>query len=231
MLFTVISLIPFIVSAVTIIANKRKFKKKYFFTLIAFYIPQTIGITIQMLFYGYATNWSGSMLSLLIVYLNIQSQNLNTDYLTGVNNRRYLEETISAKIRHASEKKTFLAVMIDVDDFKQINDKFGHDVGDCALRDTAMILKNSIRNEDFVARSGGDEFIVLIDIDSSRQPSEAVKKITENTEKLNKEQSRPYTLSLSAGYMKYDYKSPIKADELLRNIDKLMYKNKKKQLN
>ena len=166
------------------------------------------------------------MLSLLIVYFNIQSQGLNTDYLTGVNNRRHLDEYIATKIRN-SINKTFAAIMIDIDNFKSINDNYGHDIGDLALKDAVQIIKNSLRHDDFIARMGGDEFIVIINIHTGQSSDIAVKRITENIDNFNMENIRPYKLSFSIGCYVYDILSKMSPNDLISHIDKLMYENKK----
>jgi diguanylate cyclase (GGDEF)-like protein len=85
-----------------------------------------------------------------------------TDPLTGVANRRGLGERIEYEVsRHARQKHRFAVVMIDLDGFKGVNDRFGHPAGDELLRDVAASLLEAVRDQDTVARLGGDEFCVL----------------------------------------------------------------------
>jgi diguanylate cyclase (GGDEF)-like protein len=85
-----------------------------------------------------------------------------TDPLTGVANRRGLGERIEYEVpRHARQKHRFAVVMIDLDGFKLVNDRFGHHAGDELLRDVAASLREAVRDQDTVARLGGDEFCVL----------------------------------------------------------------------
>ncbi len=86
-----------------------------------------------------------------------------TDALTGLSNRRAFDERLSLEFAHARRKGRELSVvMIDVDNFKQRNDLFGHLEGDATLRQFAAILKNGVRETDLVARYGGEEFAVLL---------------------------------------------------------------------
>src|SRR6185436_992000 len=86
-----------------------------------------------------------------------------TDLLTGLGNRRRLEDAIEAAISHAGRHKRLLSVvMIDLDDFKGVNETFGHDAGDRAIRAVADVLKKHSRKSDQIARSGGEEFVVLM---------------------------------------------------------------------
>jgi diguanylate cyclase (GGDEF)-like protein len=85
-----------------------------------------------------------------------------TDPLTGAANRRGLAERIEYEVsRHARQKHRFAVVMIDLDGFKGVNDRFGHPAGDELLRDVAASLREAVRDQDTVARLGGDEFCVL----------------------------------------------------------------------
>jgi diguanylate cyclase (GGDEF)-like protein len=85
-----------------------------------------------------------------------------TDPLTGAFNRRGLSERIDYEVsRHARQRHHFAVVMIDLDGFKLVNDRFGHPAGDELLRDVTASLREAVRDQDTVARLGGDEFCVL----------------------------------------------------------------------
>ena len=85
------------------------------------------------------------------------------DPLTGLYNRRYLEETLEREVRRAARAAQSLGfLMIDLDHFKNFNDTYGHDAGDAVLRETALFLAKGIRAEDFVCRFGGEEFVVIL---------------------------------------------------------------------
>jgi len=209
-----------------IIINKSKIEKRYYHSLLLFFLPQSIGTTIQVFHYGVSYNWTGMMLSLLIIYFNIQDRSLNTDYLTGVFNRRQLDSFIKMKIQNTTEGKTFSAILVDLNAFKQINDKFGHDVGDEALQETANIIRKCLRQEDFVARFGGDEFYIILNINNREMLHQAVQRIQAGVKKFNQDSQKPYKLSFCMGYDVYDYKSEMKSDDFFKHIDILMYNNK-----
>ena len=85
-----------------------------------------------------------------------------TDPLTGLANRRSLLSRVDYEIaRHTRSRSTFAVIMLDLDGFKLLNDRFGHPTGDDLLRDVAVALKRAVRDQDTVARIGGDEFCVL----------------------------------------------------------------------
>ena len=85
------------------------------------------------------------------------------DHLTGLFNRRYMEETLERELLRATRKRVSLGViMLDVDHFKQFNDTAGHAAGDAVLRELGRRLLESVRREDIASRYGGDEFIVIL---------------------------------------------------------------------
>ncbi len=101
------------------------------------------------------------------------------DALTGLYNRRYLEEVLERELRRAGRATHTLGIlMIDLDHFKTFNDTYGHDAGDVVLRETAACLLKGVRAEDFVCRYGGEEFVVILptaDIEASRLRGERLR--------------------------------------------------------
>ncbi|HEV2761673.1 MAG TPA: sensor domain-containing diguanylate cyclase, partial [Pyrinomonadaceae bacterium] len=86
-----------------------------------------------------------------------------TDALTGLLNRRYLEERLAEEIERSKRHRFSMSfLMIDIDNFKEYNDRFGHQAGDRALELTAQCLKSALRSADVAARYGGEEFCVLL---------------------------------------------------------------------
>jgi diguanylate cyclase (GGDEF)-like protein/PAS domain S-box-containing protein len=89
------------------------------------------------------------------------------DPLTGLFNRRYLEEMLTREVRRAVRSEQSLGLlMLDLDHFKKFNDTYGHDAGDTVLRETASFLTRSVRSEDVVCRFGGEEFVVILPLAS-----------------------------------------------------------------
>ncbi len=101
------------------------------------------------------------------------------DALTGLYNRRYLEEVLDRETRRAGRDGQSMGIlMLDLDHFKRFNDTYGHDAGDTVLRETAALLVKNVRAEDFVCRFGGEEFVVILptaDLEGSRTRAERLR--------------------------------------------------------
>ena len=216
-----------IYSLMYLIKHKQYIEKRKYISMIVYFIPMAIGTTIQVLFYGYSLNWVGMMLSLLIIYFNIQNRGINTDYLTGIYNRRQLDEYIKERIKNSTENKSFSAILLDLNEFKSINDRFGHKIGDEALKDSVEIIRRSLNTDDFIARFGGDEFVIITDIYNGQTLDKVVNRIRKNVENFNVSNIKPYNLNFSIGYDIYSCNSKMEADEFFKHIDMLMYENKK----
>lgn len=215
----------FVASVLTVL-NRGKINKKQVFSLLFFAVPPCVCTVLQIIFYGLSIILNGIVFSLLIVSLNIQNYNMYTDYLTGVYNRKKLEVYLKQRIGSSTQFKTFSAIMVDLDNFKNINDTYGHDMGDNALQICTKLLSGCLRSNDFVARFGGDEFFIILNISDSGKLEEVVARIRNCINNYNKTGDRPYELSFSMGYAVYDYNSGLNTEEFQKQIDKLMYENK-----
>lgn len=144
-----------------------------------------------------------------------------TDKLTGTLNRKFLEQAINDYIRKASrDKSIFSIIMFDLDNFKSVNDKFGHLTGDYVLKKVCSVIKENIRKEDVIGRYGGEEFIIIL---PSATPEQALMvgeklRIKIEYENILKDQF-PVTLSMGiAAYPKHaEWKNQLieKADQAL----------------
>jgi diguanylate cyclase (GGDEF)-like protein len=185
-----------------------------------------IASVVQLFIYGISLICS-STVSMLIIYFNIQNTGLNSDYLTGVYNRRLIDSYVRERISMLKKRGSFSGMLIDLNKFKSINDRFGHHIGDQALKDFANILRSGLRNDDLIARFGGDEFFVILNkIDDEKILESIAERIKNNVEEFNKTANRVYQLSYSIGYDVYPKMSSISAEEFIEHLDKLMYKDK-----
>jgi diguanylate cyclase (GGDEF)-like protein len=157
--------------------------------------------------------------------LAIAERRAHTDSLTGLPNRRALDDTFKRMIAQADRTVAPLSVvLIDLDHFKQVNDTFGHDRGDEVLAAVAGVLTESVRASDFVARFGGEEFVVLLpatDLLGASRVAENIAQMlaTAHTPKLD----RLVTASFGvAGFPEHG----VDAETLLRCADRALYQAK-----
>ena len=126
-------------------------------------------------------------------------------------------------------EKGFSAILLDINNFKYINDTYGHNVGDQALETAAKLLKSCLRANDFIARFGGDEFCIILDVSAKDDLDAMVSRINNCIEAHNKIESHLYSIGFSMGYAVYDKKLYASAEDFLKHIDTLMYQQKQKK--
>jgi diguanylate cyclase (GGDEF)-like protein len=148
-----------------------------------------------------------------------------TDALTGCNNRHFLEENAERRLQHHRRHGTPLCLLfVDIDHFKGINDRYGHETGDRVLRYLGTFLKGSMRVEDCVIRWGGDEFLILM-TGSGAEAAAKASLLTARFEATLDSSAVPRELSLSIGYAEV----PPEATDIrpfIEQADRKMYLNK-----
>jgi diguanylate cyclase (GGDEF)-like protein/PAS domain S-box-containing protein len=150
------------------------------------------------------------------------------DYLTGLFNRRYMEETLERELLRATRKGLPLGVlMMDVDDFKQFNDNFGHAAGDAVLRELGALLHGHFRGEDVACRYGGDEFIIVLLDASLEMTRERAERLCEHVRHLNIrfEGQALKAVTLSLGIAVFPENGSTSA-EILKAADTALYRAK-----
>lgn len=157
------------------------------------------------------------------------TQLANEDELTNISNRRGFKIQANECLRHCTRRKLPVCVIyIDVNEFKQINDKFGHAEGDRTLSIIADCMRALCRDSDVVARVGGDEFVAMV-ADTTREGGERVLlRFRALLEDMCREQALPYDIGLSFGVVEFDPERHSNLAELMEEGDQLMYKQKKK---
>jgi diguanylate cyclase (GGDEF)-like protein len=146
------------------------------------------------------------------------------DELTNISNRRGFIVMAQQILNLCSRQKISAAlVFLDLDKFKPINDRFGHEEGDRALTSFANQMKQSFRSSDITARLGGDEFVVLLTNTSKQQAEALIEKFTSNVRKGNQEAGRGYNISFSHGIVEFNPDKHFDIKALLADSDSLMF--------
>ncbi len=150
------------------------------------------------------------------------------DELTGITNRRgfIMLGQKCLQLSHRQGREASL-LFLDLNRFKEINDNLGHEVGDDALREMALLLSRVFRNADIFARLGGDEFVVLLPGIGPELVTRVLTRFEAALATFNREAGKPYRLQCSTGVAHYDPAQPADLESLLQRADKQMYDRKK----
>ncbi len=227
------------VAVVKVLSTYRKLKKsrigiaknvKEFRWILEYTSIPVIGGIVQAMFNNVTYIWNFTVLGLIILYINYQNVEITTDSLTGLYNRRQSYFFFERFMRERSrEQATIAVVMIDINNFKKINDQFGHTQGDDAITAVAKVLETEFRWDDFICRFGGDEFVII----TKHGELETLKAILDSVDNhllsLHKEGKYPFELAISAGYAQYSRKNR-KLDTLIKQADAMMFEQKAKLL-
>ena len=151
----------------------------------------------------------------------------NKDELTGLYNRRgFLAQVEKLLTDPENKDKVAVVCYADMDNLKMINDKYGHDDGDFALKTTAAILRESFRGADIVGRIGGDEFVVMALVGTECDIAGIKERIEHVTKKHNDTAGKPYPIEMSTGIHKFTCSPEIEIIAELEIADGLLYQEK-----
>lgn len=216
------------ISVHDILKNGWQENKSVNIHLVMFPIGMIVVTLIQIRFFGISIIWVCSMLAFASIYINIQNREISTDHLTGLYNRRRLDEHLQRKRNMQKNEYKLFAIMLDLDEFKSINDKYGHAIGDKALVKMAELLRQACKDsDDFIARMGGDEFLIVGERTETEEIKRLMEEISLSATAYNKQCKSDWFILPSMGYSVFQKDDTI--DSFLANVDQEMYKNKQER--
>jgi len=163
--------------------------------------------------------------SLLLVFMNEQTSRVNTDTLTGLNNRRRATEYIEGALSDLEADDVFGVFMIDADYFKEINDQYGHSAGDRALQIIAEGMRCAIANHHgLAARWGGDEFLMATYLEPGEQPASMKDRIEQEIDAACDRSGVEYRIAVSVGYALANVGDAVSA--VVDKADQALYRQK-----
>ena len=149
----------------------------------------------------------------------------NTDPLTGAYNRRYLNEFSYEYLKIVKrENKDLSLLLVDLDDFKKINDTFGHEIGDIVIKQLVEISKICIRESDLIVRFGGDEFVILLPNTNIQSARFVANKLINKINEYNK--NKEFKFSISVGISHYQI-GDNSIDNIIQRADEALYEAKR----
>ncbi|WP_301897415.1 GGDEF domain-containing protein [uncultured Holdemanella sp.] len=221
-LLYIIVFIYYIESIYTVQKAKNDSILVEFFPIYYFIIPCMIGTMIQGFFFGISTIWLCVAIAFIIVYIEIQISISFIDDLSGLYNRKFMNHYLN-KLQNDKIKHVY-GFLLDINEFKSINDTYGHITGDHALIQFGRILQHSIDKDSVAIRMGGDEFVVFANLQSDDDALALKKRIEYNIRQFNIKTDEPFHLYFSIGIAKYNGNS---IDSFLSAMDDSMYEAKK----
>ncbi len=202
--------------------NRELINKEIVIAMLLYVIVPAIGAGLQVLVYGAFILWPLMSITIVVTYFYLDTISTCKDYLTKLLTRQRVE---GAAKHFISIKRHFALVLIDLNDFKSINDKYGHVIGDQALKifskELMFVFKNSI-----VGRYGGDEFILIIPI---KQMANLNSRISEIRSNLDLKYDLVYKHKFSYGIEIWEPSTGLSYKELLNEADSKMYLSKQQK--
>lgn len=188
-------------------------------------LPVAIGGSVQLLFPSSPIFWTSMGVGITGTIVSLQNEDIYHDRLTGLFNRAFLEYISSQKLKTADAKMT--GIMIDLNEFKTINDRFGHNVGDQAIINAAHIIRDSVGDIGLAARYAGDEFVVLLNTGDRTVADQTMNEIRQRLVSFSSNSMHQYSLSASMGQFQME---PCRQslEQFIANIDRAMYEDKKR---
>ena len=150
------------------------------------------------------------------------------DELTGAYNRRYLDEQLSVRLGEARRYETpFSLILFDLDNFKNVNDTYGHPFGDVVLWGTAELVRRQMRKEDVLARYGGEEFAIMLPHTDRLGAAILAERVREaSAEQVHRSQAQFATVTMSLGIASFPLDEAESVDKLIACADVRLYKAK-----
>ena len=207
---------------------QTKISKHSILRLMTFYIVPFVGTILTLPFAGMPGTWTCAAVSVILMYMNDQDNAILRDSLTGLNNRKTLDSTFASYIHQVTEVRNLFLFIMDLNDFKTINDTYGHPVGDQALVETAKLITESVKDtQAIVVRFGGDEFVVMTFFYGNANAAAYEKQLKQAFTDWNNAHDVPYSLIISIGYSRY-HDGQTLAD-MLAKADEKLYQEKRAQ--
>jgi diguanylate cyclase (GGDEF)-like protein len=222
-------LVPTVYSIYRAIKTPSKQERSEYYTYALYMVAPLISGLLEDTFPRVPLLALNIFLMILILFLMIQNMQIYNDALTGLNNRRRLNQYLEDCLIKASLEHPVLLFIMDINSFKSINDIYGHLEGDNALKAFSNVLKNiASKHNAFAARYGGDEFCMVMDL-AGHTPEEIITDIQQSLQSVQMkrmENSKEYTLTISVGYTVCD-RAENRPDSVLAAADALLYERKK----
>lgn len=228
-LFYPVTLLEFayLLYSIFLVYHSKKAVGMYvYFPVLLYLAPIFIGAICQALFYGIYLAWVFTALAVVGMFISLQHSMAFMDNLTGLYNKNYLNFVLQS-FRY-DKSRVYGGIMLDLDDFKSINDTYGHMVGDSAISNAGHIIKISVGLTDIAIRYAGDEFVILVKDANQKKLDRIMERVEKNAQTFNSNPNQVYKLHFSMGASLL-YTEETNTDRFLHEMDTKMYEAKKRR--
>ena len=202
---------------------QRRVDRRLFIPVLMFLAPIYLGSLIQLFCYGISLIWVSVAVGLTFLYINLQSEQAYLDPLTRLYNRGYLLHYMDHLTEQSWSSCQIAGIMLDINDFKKINDTLGHSEGDAVLRAVGKLLLHAAGNNT-VVRYGGDEFVILLETARPERIQTVLDNIQRGLREYNASRGTLPQISFSMGTAKFDQTDIFR---FFQEMDKRMYEDKR----
>jgi diguanylate cyclase (GGDEF)-like protein len=218
--------IAILILVVDLLISAKHLKGVHITLIVVFAVLFGIGTALDTFFVDGHLIWAFFTGGLLYGYFFIIRSDTTRDSMTGIGNRSGFSEFIS-QVARMNTRQSYAMALFDINGLKKINDAHGQEAGDRALAEMAEILKKCSRQSDFLARIGGDEFIIAIK--AKFDIEKMLARVLKTLDTYNQKPDRLYTLSISYGYDTFSTKTDTTIEEFLQRLNGLVFQHKKDQ--
>ena len=214
--------------AIVGLLRKDSYARRGEYVSIASFVVLPIGAGIVQAYHtGVSIICLAATVAAVQIFVNLQQARITIDPLTQINNRTKLIQYLDKCVSHqrSGTDRTLTLCLIDINDFKSINDRFGHLEGDAALVLLAEALKEvGDHIKGLIARYGGDEFFIVLEAKDAQEVSAFRRELLDTLARYNARAAKPYNVEISLGFADYDPNLSI--PELIEKADQALYQNK-----
>lgn len=202
---------------------QRKADKHLFIPVMTFLIPVYLAGLVQLFCYGISIIWASVAVGLTCLYINLQSEQAYLDPLTRLHNRSYLLHYMDRIGGQAKKGLQITGIMLDINNFKSINDTLGHSGGDAVLRTMGKLLRRAA-GDHIVVRYGGDEFVILMEDSSPAQVQAVLDRVCQVLQDYNSSRGNRPPIFVSTGSAEFDQMDVFR---FFHEMDMKMYEEKR----
>ena len=223
MLLPIISISLFVYICYLAYKHRAHIQKEIIWVLLLYIFMSVITAFLQVLLFGVFIMWPMMAVTVMITYIFLETVSTSRDYLTGLLSRHRIDDYLEYMLEH---NKSFVLVMLDLNNFKSINDTYGHISGDTALQVFSVSLAKHFKKAKVVGRYAGDEFILILEDAKCNDIDTGLKKVEKEMSRLHETGEIEFPITFSYGCFEHYPDTQISYEDIIHIVDKRMYDNK-----